>query len=299
MNTPVVLILYKRIDAIQRHMEILQQVQPERLYLVGDAAKAGDIETDKLVQQVRKKARDVTWPCQVTTIFADENMGCDRRILSGLNEVFQQEDAAIILEDDCIPDVSFFMYCDEMLKAYRDNMDIFYVSGNHLCPWKEEASSYIFSRRGDTWGWATWANRWHLMSSDFASEWASIKTQGLLQKQMGTSAGEAYIRELEYYKNQSIIPWDYQWHARCLAYGKKVIVPGVNLVSNIGFDMAATHTAEAPGGVSMERYAMKFPMTPPAKEEVDRKYDKARQREIFQVSLWTRIKRRIRRIGKI
>ena len=137
------------------------------------------------------------------------------------------------------------------------------------------------------------------MSSDFASEWASIKTQKLLQKQMGTSAGDAYIRELEHYKNQSIIPWDYQWHARCLAYGKKVIVPGVNLVSNIGFDTAATHTAEAPGGVSMERYAMQFPMIPPATEEVNYKYDKARQREIFQVSLWTRIKRRIQRIGKI
>ena len=299
MNTPVVLILYKRIDAIVQHMEILRQVQPEKLYLVGDAAKTGDAETAKLVQQVREKAQNVTWPCQVTTIFAEENMGCDRRIISGLDEVFQQVEAAIILEDDCIPDVTFFRYCDEMLATYRDNPDVFYVSGNHLCPWQQETSSYIFSRRGDTWGWATWANRWQLMSSDFASEWASIKTQKLLQKQMGTSAGDAYIRELEHYKNQSIIPWDYQWHARCLAYGKKVIVPGVNLVSNIGFDTAATHTAEAPGGVSMERYAMQFPMIPPATEEVNYKYDKARQREIFQVSLWTRIKRRIQRIGKI
>jgi len=299
MNTPVVLILYKRIDAIVQHMEILRQVQPEKLYLVGDAAKTGDAETAKLVQQVREKAQDVIWPCQVTTIFAEENMGCDRRIISGLDEVFQQEEAAIILEDDCIPDVTFFRYCDEMLATYRDNPDVFYVSGNHLCPWQQETSSYIFSRRGDTWGWATWANRWQQMSTNFEKEWNSIKSQRLLQQQMGTSAGEAYIRELEHYKNQSIIPWDYQWHARCLAYGKKVIVPGVNLVSNIGFDGAATHTAEAPGGVSMERFAMEFPMTPPATENVNRKYDRARQREIFQVSLWTRIKRRIRRIGKI
>ncbi len=299
MNTPVVLILYKRIDAIQQHMEILNQVQPERLYLVGDAAPAGDVETAKLVQQVREKAQTTSWSCEVTTIFAEENMGCDRRIISGLNEVFNKEEAAIILEDDCIPDATFFRYCDEMLDKYREDKEVFYVSGNHLCPWKEEKPGYIFSRRGDTWGWATWADRWQQMKKDFHGEWKDIKDQKLLQQRMGKSAGEAYVREVEHYKNQSIIPWDYQWHARCLAYGKKVIVPGVNLVSNIGFDNAATHTAEAPGGVSMERYAMHFPMTPPESEEVNRRYDRARQREIFQVSMITRIKRRIQRIGKV
>ncbi len=277
-------------------MDLLAQVKPPKLYLVGDAAKQGDTETEKLVNQVRETAEQVSWPCKVETIFAEENMGCDARIISGLNQVFKSEESAIILEDDCIPDVSFFAYCDELLNKYRNQKDVFYVSGNHLCPWKEEKTSYIFSRRGDTWGWATWADRWKQMPEKFDTLWHQIKQSKALEHYMGESAGKAYIREVELYQAQQMIPWDYQWHALCLSQGKKVIVPGRNLVSNIGFDAAATHTTEAPGGLDMTRYQMTFPMDAPKTEEVNKRYDKARQREIFQINLVTRIKRRLKRV---
>lgn len=298
MKTPVVLILYKRIDALEKQMKVLETVRPEILYLVSDAAPDGDEVSIDLVQRVRERAEHIKWDCQLHKIYADRNMGCDQRIISGLNVVFEHEDAAIILEDDCIPDPSFFQYCDELLEKYQFNKDIFYVSGNHLAPWKEEKTSYIFSRRGDTWGWATWANRWQAMHRNFVDEWQDVKSNHLLQKRMGKKAGNAFVREVEQYWGQRDIPWDYQWHARCLAYGKKVIVPGINLVSNIGFDKLATHTTEVPGGLRMDRYSMQFPMLVPESEAINVRYDNARQKEIFQLSIITRIKRRLFRKGK-
>lgn len=298
MNTPVVLIIYKRIESIQKHMDILAKVKPEKLYIIADAAPARNDEVSDQVEKTRRIAEDVSWPCEVTRIYATENMGCDRRILSGLNEVFSQEQQAIILEDDCIPNPSFFEYCDQLLARYRDRADVCYISGNHLCPWKEEDSSYIFSKRGDTWGWATWADRWDCMKGSFEKDWQEIKSNHLIERQMGNYHGNAFIRELEEYINQDIIPWDYQWHARCISAGKVMIVPGINLVSNIGFDQNATHTMEAPGGVDMTSYEMQFPLRGPATEKPNRKYDLARQREIFHVTIVTRIKRRIKKVIK-
>lgn len=296
MKTPVVLIIYKREDLIKQMMEVLYRIKPETLYLVSDAAKEDDSDSVHAVDAVRKMAENVTWDCQVTRIYAEKNMGCDRRIISGLNEVFSKEDKAIILEDDCIPDTSFFRYCEELLDKYEKDEEVFYISGNHLCSWKEERTSYIFSRRGDTWGWATWSNRWKVMNNSFEKEWENLVSSHVFEKRMGLRSGKAFIKEVERYKFQNITPWDYQWHARCLAYGKKAIVPKVNLVSNVGFDANATHTSESPVGISMERYELRFPLVAPETNRVNKKYDRERQRILFQVSLFTRARRRIKRI---
>ena len=59
----------------------------------------------------RAVLRQIDWPCDVRINFADYNMGCRRRVSSGLHWVFTQVEEAIILEDDCLADESFFPFC--------------------------------------------------------------------------------------------------------------------------------------------------------------------------------------------
>ena len=159
---------------------------------------------------------------------------------------------------------------------------------------RESKTSYLFSQRGDTWGWATWASSWKCMRNDFYHDWENIKRENLLQKFRGEKVGEAFIRELEAYRNKGCIPWDYRWQAYSQAYGRLVIVPAINLVENIGFDADATHTVSAPGNFPLGAAEMPLPLISPKEEKPDQKYDTIRYREIFNQTYLVRIRNRVR-----
>ena len=98
------------------------------------------------------------------TNYADENMGTKKRIVSGLNWVFDQVNKAIILEDDCLPDTSFFKYAETLLEYYKDDYRIMTISGNNFYEKKKNFKkySYYYSYNHHIWGWATWKRAWNL-----------------------------------------------------------------------------------------------------------------------------------------
>ncbi len=293
MNIPVVLIMYRRMDTVEEQMNILNQIKPSVLYLVGDDAPFGEEELHQKVLQIREYCeKAVQWSCDLRRIYAEENMGCDKRIETALSQVFREVGEAIILEDDCIPDPTFFEFCQQMLVRYRDDKRIMFISGGHYCPWEEEDTSYIFSRRGDIWGWATWADRWTCMEQDFFAEWKRMLDEHLVAKHYGRKVERALIRENGKYGLKP--PWDIKWIDYTMASGRLAIVPGRNMVTNIGFDTNATHTNVAPD-FSLKKNPMVFPMTEPDEVKPNKRYDTTRQRENFAISYYTRVKRRIKR----
>ncbi len=119
LETPVALIVFNRPETTRRVFAAIAAARPARLLLIADGPRTdrpGEVER---CDEVRKIVTSVDWPCEVLTNFAEENMGCRRRVVSGLNWVFSQVEEAIILEDDCVPDASFFPFCAEMLERYR------------------------------------------------------------------------------------------------------------------------------------------------------------------------------------
>ncbi|MBO7136114.1 MAG: nucleotide-diphospho-sugar transferase, partial [Spirochaetaceae bacterium] len=113
--TPVVMIIFNRPDTAEAVFEHVRKAQPPKLLLIGDGArqnKQGELEK---VLKTREIAQKVDWNCEVLTNFSDENLGCKKRISSGLDWVFSIVDRAIILEDDFKPADTFFRFCDEML----------------------------------------------------------------------------------------------------------------------------------------------------------------------------------------
>ena len=106
---------------------------------------------------------DIDWPCQVHRRFSETNLGCEQSIETGLDWAFGLVDRAIVLEDDCLPDVTFFPYAAELLERYRDDQRVWHIAGNqHGVPDALfDGRSYAFSTWASVWGWATWADRWH------------------------------------------------------------------------------------------------------------------------------------------
>jgi hypothetical protein len=185
----------------------------------------------------------VDWDCEVSTEFADKNLGCRRRVSSGLDWVFGQATEAIILEDDCLPHPSFFRYCESLLDRFREDERVMHLSGNNFQRGRSRTGdSYYFSRYCHIWGWATWRRAWRHYDVTMSS-WPT--SRGLIR---GTFSDEA---EADFWAGLfdrvhagEIDTWDYQWLYACWSQSGLAIVPDVNLVSNLGFGPEATHTHE-------------------------------------------------------
>ena len=117
----VVLFVYNRPDLTARVFESIRAAAPPRLFVVADGPQAGRPDDLGRVARARAATERVDWSCEVVRDYAPVNLGLRRRVEAGLARAFDEVDAAIVLEDDCLPDRSFFGFCTELLARYRDD----------------------------------------------------------------------------------------------------------------------------------------------------------------------------------
>lgn len=161
-NSAILLLIFNRLDTTQLVFEAIQKVKPPRLYIASDGARIDKLSEDSLVGDVRNYViNNIDWDCEVKTLFREENLGCKLAVSGAISWFFQNEGHGIILEDDCLPDHSFFRFCEEMLLKYSDDERIGMISGdNFQFGGSQVEDSYYFSRYPHIWGWATWKRAW-------------------------------------------------------------------------------------------------------------------------------------------
>ena len=246
LDVPVAFCTFNRPDVTAQTFARIRQARPTQLFLISDAARSDRPEETELVQQTRDIVENVDWHCDVIKIYADSNLGCGPRISSGITEAFRYTDRLIILEDDCLPHTSFFDYCQCLLSRYEDENSVSAITGNNFQNGiKRSESSYYFSKYMHCWGWATWRRAWRDYSYDMEN-WPAFRDSGSLVTWCENK------RELEYWTDvfdrchrKELETWDYPWLFSCWFWGGLCAVPEVNLVSNIGFGDAATHTTKS------------------------------------------------------
>lgn len=267
LETPVALIVFNRPETTRRVFAAIAAARPSRLLLIADGPRAGHPGEVERCELVREIVTAVDWPCWVETNFASENMGCDPRISSGLNWVFSLVEEAIILEDDCLPDPSFFPFCAELLERYRDQNQIGFVAGfNPLEKSFPFHYSYFYSLVTGCWGWATWRRAWQEYDEHLQS-WPEVKEAGLLKLIFPDKKAVDYWSRIfdAMYQGTGPNTWDYHWVYTCWTRNWLSILPSKNLIQNIGFGAGATHTLTAAPGLTLPAAAVSFPLLhPPA-----------------------------------
>jgi hypothetical protein len=265
LETPVALFVFNRPETTRRVFEVIARTRPAKLLLIADGPrleKAGEVER---CTEVREIVSRVDWPCEVLMNFSNTNLGCQERIISGLNWVFSLEEEAIILEDDCLPDPSFFPYCRELLERYRGDSRVAAISGTNLVgKYLNTKYSYFFSRLGGNWGWATWRTEWQRYDRHM-EQWPELKRAGALSEVFEDSKDAAYWTQIfdDMYENKGRSAWDYQWVYTHLKNNALTIIPRVNLVANIGFGRGATHTSAADPRLMPPVKEVTFPLIHP------------------------------------
>lgn len=265
LKTPVVLLIFNRPDSTRVVFDTIRKVRPEKLFVIADGARPEKPGEEILCDRARKVIEEVDWDCQVFKNYADRNLRPLVRISSGLDWVYEHVEEAIILEDDCVPDLTFFDFCQILLAYYRHDTRIMSISGNNFQFGRRRTEySYYFSRNTHCWGWATWRRAWKYYDIEMKL-WPEIKSGEWLRDILQNRAEENFRKRLfEKVYNDKLYGWDYRWDLACWIQNGLTILPQVNLVSNIGFSKEATHTKNTKSPFSnMPSFSMEFPLSHP------------------------------------
>jgi hypothetical protein len=243
LNTPILFIIFNRKDTALRVFEMIRKIQPRTLYVAADGPRASRPGEEIRCQETRALIGQVDWPCEVRTLFRETNLGCKKAVSGAITWFFSQVNEGIILEDDCLPDPTFFSYCENLLERYRDDRRIMHIGGvNFQDGIQRSTGSYFFSRKPQIWGWATWKRAWDLYDPDILS-YPEFKKNHLIRFiTRDTYQQKIFLRKFDSVYDHSVDTWDFQWEYTILTQNGLAITPEKNLVSNIGFGADATHT---------------------------------------------------------
>jgi len=274
LDTPVTVFFYRRPDHLKQVLARVREASPKILFGVSDGPKPGREESRRGVEESRRVFRAmVDWPCRWRLLEREINLGSYLSVSRGLDEILKEVPETLILEDDTVPDPTFFRFGAELLERFRSDERVGSICGSNFddpATW-QTADSYRFTRYHHGWGWATWARAWKHFDRE-EKLLARLREPGW-RRAMGFSREEWAYWERCWRRTYALQldAWDYRWSLSLWLRGMFCVIPRVNLVRNIGFDALGTHTLETDFAVHRmhEAGAMDFPLRHPARVEVD------------------------------
>jgi hypothetical protein len=309
-ETPILFLIFNRPNTTKQVFEVIRQIQPKYLFVGADGPRENKEGETELCEQARKIATSIDWECDVKTLFNDENLGCRNAVISAITWFFENVEMGIILEDDCLPDLSFFQFCEVLLIKFEQNTKIISISGHNLGYKYTDDNTYFFSRFMNIWGWATW-RRSTLIVDYNLKMWKKTKNKNLfLYRLLSKNYFDIDINWIKYWKwafnliINGLDAWDWQWIFAQLQNKKYTIFPTTNLITNIGFNENATHTVNSNHIISsMKSTTFQFPIKHPSKIEINYDFENKCLKKIWCevkfVSLKNYIKNKLLYIGII
>lgn len=244
MQTPVLLIIFNRSDTALQVLSRIKQVGVQKLYIYSDGPRLNHShEAAELLSVQQTIQKHIDWPCQVHFLFETENFGPRIAIGRGIHWLFEHEEQGIIFEHDCLPDLSFFGFCEQLLNKYATDEKIMHISGNNFQFGKTWGDGdYYFSHLNHIWGFATWKRAWKHYDVNMKAYPTFIKENRLKQIYSNKRMQKIWKQIFNKTYNKQLATWDYQWTFACWNNNGLSILPNQNLVSNIGFDALALNT---------------------------------------------------------
>ena len=306
---PVVLFIFKRDKAVEIIRRI-KAVQPRKLYILADQGRNDEeiLQANKCRKLVEQ---EITWNCEVVKKYATHNIGVYENIGIGAKWVLERERWAIFLEDDNLPELSFFYFCEELLKKYENDTRILWICGtNYLGRYQSKCNdSYVFTKHMLPCGWASWSSKFPIFYDGELSLCSNSTVMGRISMQYCNKAvykqyRNKWTREYERIQNgERPKSWDYQMDLSIKANSLYGICPCNNLIKNIGVDKFSVH-----GGGSfddemtrrfcgMDSYPLEFPLIHPQTVLTDPYFEK-KIGKIILLPLNLRIKIAISRMVK-
>jgi len=275
MDAPILLIAFNRPNHTRRVLEMIVEAKPIDLFVFRDhwrEEKVGEQEKCEKVLSVVKELTESTG-IKVHYLLPDKNLGCGAGPMTGISWFFDNVGQGIVMEDDCLAHPDFFPYCEELLDRYKNTEVKFINSTLYDERWNNAIGpslSYGFSRYMCTGAWASYREVWQGFDFDLQTlnKWKLAKQVYHLTGSVAEAEHWYYVAKEIQRDNSKKSYWDYQIQIHLFLQDSITIHPGVNLISNIGFDAEGTHTTSNDGRGDREVYPI-LPLRHPAKIAVD------------------------------
>lgn len=263
-NIPILIFTYKKCDTTLNVLQSLKEIRARNIYISSNHWK--NDEEKEIVLSLREKIKNfVDWDCNLHLLIKNEYLKLQKSCPSAIDTFFQHEEMGIILEDDTVPNQSFFYFCQEMLEKYKENENIFMISGWSALDFDQEAKNnlkedYFFSKYNHIWGWATWKRAWQFYQEkifNFENEFPSLNFDTQEEK-------NTWYQIFKLYNEGKIDTWDHPWTYAIWKNQGLCIYPKNNMVQNIGLNRTdATNTKQWSKYEEMKTYEMNYPIIHP------------------------------------
>ena len=293
-ETPILFLIFNRPDTTQQVFNQIKKIKPSYLFVAADGPRSDKQGEAEKCEETRNIIEQIDWDCELKTLLREKNLGCGIAVSEAITWFFNNVEEGIVLEDDCLPELSFFPYCKELLEKYKNENNIFLIGGNNYQNGiKRGNGSFYFSHYAHIWGWASWSRAWDKYDFEL-NDFNEILTKNELDHVFQSRTEKKYWENIFHFlKKKKINTWDYQWIYSIWKNKGLVITPNSNLVINLGLAENSTHNfLKDSFKQKITLSPMKLPMTyPPI--NVDSEADKYTFENLYIHSL-----KRINRIIK-
>lgn len=259
INVPVLYLVFNRPDHTRQSFDSLRKIKPKYLFIGADGPRKGNKIDEIKCAEVRDIVSKIDWECKPQFHFNEKNLGTKVAVSNAINWFFRNVEEGVIMEDDCIPDATFYSYAAEMLTRYRYDDRIMHINGTNFLKGAKivNDSSYYFSNFCHVWGWATWRRAWQHYDVSMMDFHSIDKEELRASISIHQDVSDYWYRCLEAVYHGKIDTWDYQWYYAFWKNQGYAITPSMNMISNIGFDESGTRTISKHNRFSkMKRFPM-------------------------------------------
>ena len=272
VDVAVLLLFFNRPDHLQQVFDEVKKARPSRLFLYQDGARGQqDMPGIEACRQIVADEQ-IDWECDVQRQYLEKNQGCDPSGHLAQKWAFSLADKCIVLEDDCVPSVSFIPFCKEILDRYEHDDRIFMIAGFNTdevtpdCPY-----DYFFTSAFSIWGWASWRRAFEQRDEQYSfldDPYAVARLETLRKERRLRSDVVQMMRDHK--ASGKLYHESLSWAAMLLNSGL-AIMPAKNMISNVGMSDDSTHFSGSlktlPRGYrrifTMGRHELTFPLRHP------------------------------------
>ena len=263
VTTPILILGFNRPHLLAGLIQRLSTHQPCEVFVAIDGPRAGRPDDSIAVKACRDLLTEINWPCTINTRFNEKNLGCGHAVSSAITWFLDSVDHGIILEDDVVPDTTFFRFCATLLERYADDDRVLAISGSSLVPAPGQTHPevpYRFSQVPNVWGWALWRRSWEHYTFDIGDWRSMISTRDLWEATGRSATGTLFWGAwFDMVASGEIDTWDIQLVLAAMRFRKLTATSNVQLTENIGFETNPTHPSKA-SALTPSMQAMSFPL---------------------------------------
>lgn len=241
LQAPVLFMLFNRPKQTERVLQRIIAASPRALFVSADGPRKGNLTDEERCAAVRSLVDSIPKNIKVYKLYREKNLGCKKSGISALSWFFEENESGIVLEDDTLPDPSFFSFAEASLQRYRNEERVMLISGHNPLGKIGGKGDTLFSKYPFIWGWASWRRAWKTYSA-YVDNWDSDFSRKNTKAWLRSKHAVFFWRKAFHEAAKGSEVWDYQLCYSMFMRHSFALVSSKNLVGNIGFGGDAVHT---------------------------------------------------------